>query len=135
MTYILYNADHTIKGFMDYIADVSLAPGESFSLSPLSFEQYADRFVLSHAGQTCNAVEVQVGDPDVLIDVSAPGQESIKLSVGEDIQTVYLTDGRGQLRVTTDRPARVPITAADRTTFCPAGSGSLLVIIQKNAEA
>jgi hypothetical protein len=133
MTYILYKSDHTIKGFMDYIADVPLAPGESFATSPLMFEQYAELFVLSHNGQTCCAVEAHVGDDPVLIDVSAPGQSSIQLSVGNDIQTVHLTDGKGTLTLATDRAARIPITAADRTTFCPAGEGSLLVIIEDNA--
>jgi hypothetical protein len=130
MTYILYNPGHTIKTFMDYMSDVPLQQGESFTLSPLSFEEYSQQFVLSHNAQPCDTVMVHVGDPAVLIDVSAPGQAEVGVSVNGQAQTVTLTNGRGSFLLPTDREGRFILTPADRQHFCTAGSGSLLVVIE-----
>jgi hypothetical protein len=133
MTYILYNPDHSIKTFMDYMSDVPLQQGESFTLSPLSFEEYSQQFVLSHNTNPCDTVIVHVGDPAVLIDVSAPGQIEVGVSVNGQAQIVTLIDGRGSFLLPTDQKGRFIIQPADRQHFCAAGSGSLLVVIE-NAE-
>jgi len=129
MTYIIYNSDHTIKTFMDYIADVPLAPGETFALTGQAFEEYAARFVLSCKGTSCNTVYAHVGDPALEIDVSAPGQETVAVNVNGEPQTVPLTDGQGSFTLATDTPCTYLIGPADRQTFCAAGSGALLVVI------
>jgi len=134
MTYILYNPDHTIKTFMDFIADVPLQPGESFTRSPLTFEQYSKLFELSHNGITAQTVEAHVGDPAVLIEVSAPGQTEVDVSINGQAQAIPLTDGRGSITIPTDQPGRFTLTPADRQRFCAAGSGSLLVIVEDNSE-
>lgn len=130
MTYILYNPDHTIKTFMDFIADVPLQPGESFIRSPLTFEQYSKLFELSHNGITAQTVEAHVGDPAVLIDVSAPGQAEVDVSINGQAQAIPLTDGRGSITIPTDQPGRFTLTPADRQRFCAAGSGSLLIVVE-----
>lgn len=134
MTYVLYNPDHTIKTFMEYIADVPLAPGETFALSSLSFEEYAAQFVLSCEGQSCCTVYTQVGAPAVVIDVSAPGLSSVDVAVNGQAQTVSLTNGKGSFTLDTSTPQEYRIEPADCTRFCPAGASSLAVIIPKQTD-
>jgi hypothetical protein len=130
MTYIVHNPDGTIKTFMDTIADLPLAPGETVEQSNLSFEDYAALFVLSHNGQECQTVYVHVGDAPVLIDVSVPGVETVSVDVNDQAQFVSLTNGRGSLTITTETPGAFTLAPSDRRTYSKAGSGSLIVIVQ-----
>ena len=129
MTYILYNKDHTIKTFMDFIADVHLEEGETFSVTSDTFVQYAALFVLSHAGVPCMTVYAKVGDPAVVIDVSAPGNAEVSVDVNNSAQVVTLTDGKGSLTLPTDTAGNYLVAPTDRQAFCSAGTGSILVIV------
>ncbi len=129
MTYVIYNPDGTIKTFMDTIADVPLAPGETVEQSELSFADYAARFVLSHNGQESQTVFAHVGEAAVVIDVSVPGVETVSVDVNDQAQFVSLINGRGSLTITADTPGSFTLAPSDRHKYSKAGSGSLLVIV------
>ncbi len=127
MTYLVYAADRTLKTFLEKIDDLQLAEGETFSVSPLSFIDYAQRFVLSHDGQPCRTVYVHCGEPDVVIDVSAPGEASVSVAVNDEAREVALQDGHGQILLPTSSAGAFCLGPGDRTRYCAAGEGSLLV--------
>jgi hypothetical protein len=129
MTYIIYNPDGSIKTFMDIIADVPLAPGETVEQSDLSFEDYGARFVLNHNGLACQTVFAHVDDADIVIDVSAPGVESLSVDVNDQAQFVSLTNGKGSLTLPTTTPGAFALAPSDRHAYTKAGSGSLIVIV------
>jgi hypothetical protein len=129
MTYIIYNPNGTIKTFMDTIEDVPLAPGETVEQSALSFENYAARFVLSHNGEPSLTVRAHVGDPAIVIDVSAPGVETIAVDMNGEQQFVSLSNGQGSITLPTTTPGTFALAPSDRHTYSPAGSGSLCVIV------
>jgi hypothetical protein len=127
MTYLVYAADRTLKTFLEKIDDLRLAEGETFAVSPLSLINYAQRFVLSHDGQPCRTVYVQRGEPDVVIDVSAPGEASVSVAVNDEAREVALQDGHGQILLPTSSAGAFCLGPGDRTRYCAAGEGSLLV--------
>lgn len=131
MISIVHNPDGTIKTFADNVADVQLLPGETVEELPVTFEEFAARFVLSHNGQPCQTVFLCVGDAPVQVQVSAPGFTSVAIDVNGTPQTVELTNGSGTLTLPTDAPGRFALSPADRVAFCQAGWGSLLVVIQE----
>jgi hypothetical protein len=132
MTYILYNPDRSIKTFMDTIDDVVLAEGETWAYIDQSFEEYAARFVLSHGGNTCLNVYAKVGDAELLIDIRAPGNESVSVDVNGQAQEVALTEGKGSIHIPTDAAGAYFLAPTDRQNFCAAGCGSLLVTVQES---
>lgn len=130
MISIVYNADGTIKNYAENNDDLCLMPGESIVELPITFEEFAARFVLSHNGQPCLTVYARTGDAPVQVQVSAPGNTSVAVDVNGTPQTVELTNGTGTLTLPTDTPGRFSLTPADRVAFCQAGRGSLLIVIE-----
>lgn len=130
MISIIYNPDGSIKTFAEDVSDLQLLPGETVGELPVTFEEYAARFVLSHNGQPCQTVFARVGDAPVQVQVSAPGFTSVAVDVNGTPQTVELTNGTGTLTLPTDAPGRFALSPTDSTAFCRAGWGSLLVVIQ-----
>lgn len=130
MISIIYNPDGSIKTFAENVADVQLQPGEKVEDLPVTFEEFAARFVLSHNGMPCQTVYAHVGDAPVQVQVSAPGFSSVAVDVNGTPQTVELTNGTGTLTLPTDAPGRFALSPSDGTAFCRAGWGSLLVVIQ-----
>lgn len=130
MTYIIYNSDRTIKTYLERIDDVVLQDGETFKKIDQEFEEYASRFVISCEGQTCLAIRRKVGADPVVIEISAPGYTEVSISVAGSPQSVTLTEGKGSISLPTDSPGRYAIEPADRTLFCAAGNGSLLVVVE-----
>jgi hypothetical protein len=129
MTYIIYNPDSSIKTFLDQIEDTVLAPGETAEQSELSFQEYAERFVLSHDGMSCMTGIAHMGDPEVVIDVSAPGVETVFVDINGVANFVSLSNGRGSLTLPTSAPASFALAPSDRHTYSAAGSGGLLVLV------
>lgn len=131
MISIVYNSDGTIKTFAEDVSDLQLLPGETVAELPLTFEEFASRFVLSHNGQPCQTVFARVGDAPVQVQVSAPGFSSVAVDVNGTPQTVELINGTGTLTLPTDAPCRFSLTPADSIALCRAGCGSLLVVVQE----
>ena len=131
MTCILHNADGSIKSFMEQATDLPLQPGETVTLSPLPMAEYAKKFTLSCCGKTCHTVAARVGDPDIVIDVSAPDCETAGVSINDMEQTVSLDHGSGQLTLSTAMAGTYLLGPTDRNRFCAAGNGSLCVEINE----
>jgi len=129
MTYIIFNPDGTIKSFAESNEGAVLEPGEACTESPLSFQEVAALFELSHNGQTCQTVYAHVGDPAVEVTVRAPGQTTVEVGVNGTAQTVQLTNGAGTLTLPTTAPIAYALAPADRHKFCIAGAGSLCIIV------
>lgn len=127
MIYILYNPDGTIKTYMQNASDVVLAPGEIYTSSPLSMDQYAARFVLSHQGRSCYTITAHVGDPAILIDVSAPGCDSVSVNVNGEEKIVNLSEGKGVIELETAKAGTFFLRPTNRRQFCSAGKGQLTV--------
>lgn len=130
MISIIYNPDGTIKTFAEEFSDLQLLAGETTADLPITFEEFAARFVLSHNGQPCLTVYARVGDAPVQVQVSVPDHTSVAVDVNGTPQNVELTNGTGVLILPTDAPGRFSLTPADRVAFCQAGWGSLLVVIE-----
>ncbi len=131
MTCILHNADGSIKSFMEQVTDLPLQPGETVTLTPLPMTEYAQRFTLSCCGKTCHTVTTKMGDPEVVIDISAPDCETVGVSINDVEQIVSLDHGAGQLILSTARAGTFLLGPADRSRFCAAGNGSLCVEINE----
>jgi hypothetical protein len=131
MTCILHNADGSIKSFMDHATDLPLQPGETVSVTLLPMAEYAQRFMLSYCGKTCHTVTAIVGDPEIIIDVSAPDCETVRVSINKVEQNVALDHGSGQLILSTTQPGTYMLGPADRNRFCDVGNGSLCVEINE----
>ena len=130
MTYIIYNSDRTIKTYLERIDDLLLQYGETFKKIDQDFEEYASRFVISCEGQTCLTIRRKVGENPVVINVSAPGCTEVGIKVAGILQIVTLIEGEGSITISTGSPGRFAIEPADRTLFCAAGNGSLLVVVE-----
>ena len=131
MISIVYNSDGTIKTFAEDVSDLQLLPGETVAELPLTFDEFAARFVLSHNGQPSQTVYARKGDAPVQVQVSAPGFSTVAVDVNGTPQTVELTNGSGTLTLPTDASSRFSLTPADCVAFCRAGGGSLLVVVQE----
>jgi hypothetical protein len=129
MIYIISNPDGTIKTYMQNASDIVLVPGENIVISPLSMDQYAARFVLSHQGQSCCTVTAHVGDPAILIDISVPGCESASVDVNGEEKVINLLDGKGVIELGTTKAGTFLLSPTNRKQFCSAGNGQLTVEI------
>lgn len=127
MIYIIRNADGTIKSFAQVGEDMILPPGETMELNPCSFVEYAQRFMLSCQGKSAQLVTAKIGDPPLTVQVECPGQASVDLDVNGTIETVTLTNGTGQIQLSTQVPGLFIIQPADRHTYATAGNGLLTV--------
>ena len=130
MTYIILKEDKTIKTYLDRIDDVLLEEGETFKRVEDTFEAYSERFVVSHNGVRCLTVNSVIGADPVLIDISAPGYSEVAVTVSGAAQVIPLVEGKGSFSLPTDVPGRYCVEPADKTLFCAAGYGSLLVIVE-----
>jgi hypothetical protein len=114
---------------MERVVNLPLQPGETVSISPLTMAEYAQKFMLSCRGNTCQTVKARISDPSVVIDVNVPDCETVGVSINGEVQTLSLNHGAGQLTVSTDQTGIFLIEPADRSRFCAAGNGSLCVEI------
>lgn len=130
MIYIIRNADGSIKTYAERGDDFIPQPGETMDLSPLSFAEYANRFVLSAQGFAGDLVRVRVGDPQVKILVSCPAQLTVDLSINGTTETVQLTQGIGEIDLSTAVPGLYVIQPADLKTYPAAGTGMLYVEVK-----
>ncbi|MRR29453.1 hypothetical protein EG834_03765 [bacterium] len=129
MIYIIRNPDGNIKNFAERADDLRLNPGETLELSPLTFLQYAERFVLSVAGKCGETIKAHVGDPAVVVEVSCPEQLTVDLDINGTTETLQLTQGRATLQLSTAVPGVFIIQPADRKIYAAAGEGLLSVVV------
>lgn len=127
MIYILRNSDGTIKTYAQRGDDIVLQPGEMLDLSPQSFYEYANRFTLKAQNQPGDLVRVHVGDPQVKILVTCPGQSSVDLDLNGTVEAVQLTQGKAEISLSTAVPGLFIIQPADRRTYAAAGQGFITV--------
>lgn len=129
MVYVIYNADGTIKTFMQDVTDIRLQTGESYVGLDLDMDGYARRFMLSCNDVCCYTVTAHVGDPAVQVNVYAPGYDSVVVDINGESCEVSLESGRGTIEITTDAAGQFLLSPVDKKLFCAAGSGSLCVEI------
>jgi len=125
MIYIIRNPDGTIKTFAQVGEDMILLPGETMELNSSSFVEYAQRFMLGCQGKTAQLVTAKIGDPLLIVEVQCPGQTSVDLDVNGTVETVPLTNGIGQIQLSTQVPGIFILQPADRQTYAAAGNGLL----------
>ncbi len=76
MITLIRNPDGTLKTFAERGDDLSLAPGETLELSPLTFEQFAARLRLLVDGRGGETVRVPAGSPACHRRGALPGQRN-----------------------------------------------------------
>ena len=127
MIYILRNPDGTIKTYAEQGQDFVLQPGETMDVSSMSFVEYANRFTLALQDRQGDLIHVKVGDPQLVVLVSCPGESTVDLDINGTVETVQLTHGSGQIALSTATPGMFIIQPADRKTYPAAGMGFITV--------
>lgn len=127
MTFIIRNADGSIKTFAERSDDFVLTPGETIESSPLSFARYAQRFTLSSAERSGETIAAHVGDPVITVEVSCPEQLAVDLDINGTIEHLELAQGKASLALSTEIAGAFVIQPADRKLYSAAGNGTLIV--------
>jgi hypothetical protein len=128
MISIIRNPDGTIKTFSELIDPATvLSPGESLEQLNTTFEEFAQRLVISHAGRSGETIRVPRSSSDLVVEVRCPGETSVSLDINGTIETLPLIEGQAAILPGTDEPGTYIIKPADTRKYCPAGQ-SLLVI-------
>ena len=127
MTFLIRNADQTLKTYTDRIDDLYLQPGEYLEISPLSFVGFSARLRLSVQGQSGERISVPAGSPQVLVEVACPAETSLTLSVNGTPLTLAVSAGHATLALAAQEPGIYFIEPADKRLFCAAGEAILCV--------
>ena len=125
MITLIRNPDGTLKTFAERGDDLSLAPGETLELSPLTFEQFAARLRLLVNGRGGETVRVSAGAPQVTVEVLCPGSTNVAIAVNGLAENVALTGGRGEIQLSAETPGVFQLAPADRAAYCAAGESIL----------
>lgn len=125
MITLIRNPDGTLKTFAERGDDLSLAPGETLELSPLTFEQFAARLRLLVNGRGGETVRIPVGAPQVTVEVLCPGSATVAIAVNGLAENVALTSGRGEIQLSAETPGVFQLAPADRAAYCAAGESIL----------
>lgn len=129
--FIIRNADASIAFFAEKANDLVLAPGQVIEELQMSFAQYASRLVLSVDGISGQTVPFPAGEGEVIVQVSCPGQASVDLLVNDLLESVPLTQGRGELILSCQNPGVFVIAPANRQLYPAAGSSLLAVVVNE----
>lgn len=127
MITLIRNPDGTLKTFAERGDDLSLAPGETLELSPLTFAQFAARLRLLVDGRGGETIRVPTGAPEVTIEVLCPGSTEVGIAVNDVTETVALSNGRGEIQLSAETPGVFQLAPADRAAYCAAGESILTV--------
>jgi hypothetical protein len=127
MVYILRNPDRTIKTFSERGDDFVLQPGETMETLPCTFMEFASRLRLSVNGISGQTITFPAGSPDIVLDISCPGQTEVQLYINELLDTVPFINGHGQLTISADLAGIFFITPADKINYF-SGAESILTI-------
>ena len=108
--------------------DFNLALGESREMINSTFIEYSRRFMLQAAGYMGQTVYAKQGGDDVTVGVSTSlRMDAVDVDINGTIERVPLTDGLGEIVLSTENIGQFIITPADRKMFCAAGNGILVV--------
>ncbi|MBP9041530.1 MAG: hypothetical protein KBF64_07130 [Anaerolineaceae bacterium] len=128
MITLIRSKDGTIKTFSPRpFEGYNLALGESIELVDTTFEEFAQRFVVSCMGVSGETLSVKQGSPDLIVNITAPGQSTVDVDINGSIETLTPIDGGFQVVLSTDVPGVFVIQPADRKKFCAAGQGLLVI--------
>jgi len=129
--FVIRNADASIAFFAEKASDLVLAPGQVIEELQMSFAEYANRLVLSVDGISGQTVTFPAGEGDVIVQVSCPGVASVDLLVNDLLESVPLTQGRGELILSRQNPGVFVISPANRQLYPAAGSSLLAVVVNE----
>ena len=128
MISVIRASDGTIKTFSERPNTYfNFALGETMELIDSTFEDYARRLIISHAGKSGETVSVKRGSGDILVDISCPGEQVLDLDINGLVDTVAIVQGKAVLTLSTEVAGVYVIQPADRKLFCPAGEGKLVI--------
>ncbi len=127
MIYIIRNSDRTIKTFSERGDDFVLLPGEILEVQPHSFVEFASRLRLSVSGRSGEFLSLPAGSPDIVLDISCPGQNEIQLYINELLDNIPLVSGYGQLLLSAELPGTYLITPADKFNYFSGGESILTI--------
>lgn len=128
MIKVIRNPDRTIKTFVDNIReDDVLLPGETMEIVLNSFNEYANRLVLSCAGRSGETMRVARGAGEITVEVNCPGEVSVSLNINGTVETLPLINGKAALMLSSEVPGTFLIGPADRASYCAAGQAVLMV--------
>lgn len=127
MTFLIRNADQTLKTYTDRMDDLCLQPGEYLEISPLSFAAFAARLRLSVAGRSGERISIPAGSPEVVVEVECPNETTVTLAVNGTPLSLALTAGRGRVTLAAEEAGVYFIEPAEKRLYCAAGEAILCV--------
>lgn len=128
MITLVRSKDGTIKTFSAHpFTGYSLALGEFVELVDTTFQEFAQRFVVSCAGKSGENISVKCGDPALTVQISCPGVASVDVDINGTVETLTLTDGVAEIDLSAEVPGLFIIQPADRTLYCAAGQAVLTI--------
>ncbi len=131
MITVIRSKDGSIKTFSERpFLGYNLALGETMQLIDTDFVEFAQRFTLTCMGRSGETIQVKQGDPALSVQVSCPGAHTVSVDVNGSIEILTLSDGVAEILLGTDVPGTFIIQPADRTQYCAAGNGLLVVEVQ-----
>lgn len=123
MIYVLRDANGAILSYGEK-DDWQPLPGQTVTAEDVTMEQYAARFRLSADKAAIRADGVDTAA--VTVSTSLP-LESVQVRVGDLVEAVALSSGRGSFQVAAETPGLIVIEPADPASFCRAGEGTLVI--------
>lgn len=128
MISVIRAKDGTIKTYSARPFDhYNIALGETVELIDTDLIEYAQRFKLTCMGRSGETITVTQGDPALTVEVSCPGAYTVSVDVNGSIETLTPIDGVAEILLGTDVPGTFIIQPADRTQYCAAGVGLLVI--------
>ncbi len=128
MISVIRAKDGTIKTYSSRPFDnYNIALGETMELIDIDLIEYSQHFKLTCMGRSGETIQVKQGDPALTVQVSCPGAHTVSVDVNGSIETLTPIDGVAEILLGTDVPGTFIIQPADRTLYCAAGVGLLVV--------
>lgn len=132
MVYIIRAKDQTIKTYAELpLEQYNRALGETEEELPISFADYANRFVLSCNGVSGQTISVNIGHDPLLVELSVPGEDTVDVDINGSKFTLTPTGGGAALLFSCDVPGVYVIQPADRARYCAAGQAILVLEVNQ----
>ena len=129
MITVIRDSAGNIKTYAEHaLDDYNFAMGETRDTVDSTLLDYSQRFMLQAAGVLGQTVYVKQGGDDVTVGVSTSlRMDAVDVDINGTIERVPLTDGLGEIVLSTENIGQFIITPADRKMFCAAGNGILVI--------
>lgn len=128
MITVVRSKDGKIKTFSDGANnDYNQSLGETIERIDCSMEEYASRFKLSCNGVSGETLQVRQGSGDLLVQLNTKESSPIELSINGLLETVQPANGVAAISLSTEVPGLYIIEPADRSKYCAAGEGLLVI--------